>query len=100
MVGFRAACVLVFVAMASTACRPGSAPGQPGGGEPKRGGTLYVSTLGGAPKVLHPYPEPQNLTTPLGDASALMWAGLINIDYNTLEWTADQSRSMAKEMPR
>jgi peptide/nickel transport system substrate-binding protein len=94
---------LVIIAMLGTACVPGAAPGggRPGSSDtPKRGGTLYVSTLGGAPKVLHPYPEPQNNTSPLGDASTLMWGSLINIDYNTLDFTVDPTRSMAREMPR
>jgi peptide/nickel transport system substrate-binding protein len=103
MLALRVLFPIVIFAMLGTACVPGAAPGgsQQGSSDaPKRGGTLYVSTLGGAPKVLHPYPEPQNTTTPLSDASTLMWAGLINIDYNTLDWTADQTRSMAQEMPR
>ncbi len=104
MVALRTVSLLVLVTMLATACSAGSSGrsgGQGGSAEtPRRGGTLYVSTLGGAPKVLHPYPEPQNLTTPLGDASTLMWAGLIDIDYNTLDYTANPAYSMAREMPR
>jgi len=99
----RALSVLVLVTILTTACSGGgSAPsgGQASSDSPRRGGTLYVSTLGGAPKVLHPYPEPQNLTTPLGDASTLMWASLIDIDYNTLDYTTDSAYSMGREMPR
>ncbi len=104
MVALRSVSLVVLVTMLATACSAGStgpSGGQGGSSEtPRRGGTLYVSTLGGAPKVLHPYPEPQNLTTPLSDAGALMWAGLIDIDYNTLDWVADPTRSMATELPR
>lgn len=67
---------------------------------PKKGGVLRVSTLGGAPKVLHPFPEPQHNTSPLGDALTLMGSSLIDIDYNTLDYRVDPDHSLAREMPR
>lgn len=67
---------------------------------PRAGGTLHVSTLGGAPKVLHPYPQPEHNTTPLGDAATLMWSSLIDLDWETLDWVADPRRSLAKELPQ
>jgi peptide/nickel transport system substrate-binding protein len=64
------------------------------------GGTLRSSELGGAPKILHPYPESQQYTTPWSDGATLMWAGLIDIDWEKVEFVADPRRSMAKEMPK
>lgn len=92
------ASLLLAVAIVLSACVPSSAPGP--GAQPRKGGELRASTLGGAPKVLHPYPEPQHNTTPLADASTLLWAGLISIDYNTLDWFADPRQDLAREMPR
>jgi peptide/nickel transport system substrate-binding protein len=67
----------------------------------KKGGTLRTSTLGGLPKVLHPYPEPQGNTTPAADAQSLIWVGLLSIDYDkTLDYRADPRRDLAKEMPK
>lgn len=82
------------------ACAP--SPTTPGdtGAASRKGGTLRVSTLGGAPKVLHPYPEPQYNTTPLADAGTLMYSSLIDIDYNTLDWRVDPDHSLAREMPK
>jgi len=56
--------------------------------------------LGGAPKILHPYPESQQYTTPWSDGATLMWASLIDIDWDKVEFVADPRRSMAKEMPK
>jgi peptide/nickel transport system substrate-binding protein len=64
------------------------------------GGTLRSSELGGAPKILHPYPESQQYTTPWSDGATLMWASLIDIDWEKVEFVADPRRSMAKEMPK
>jgi len=64
------------------------------------GGILRSSELGGAPKILHPYVESQQYTTPWSDGATLMWANLIDIDWEKVEWVADQRRSMAKEMPK
>lgn len=94
-----AAAVIVTLLVTACVAVPGREEAR-SGDTPRRGGTLYVATLGGAPKVLHPYPEPQHATTPLSDASTLMWAGLISIDYDTLDWVADPRRSMARELPR
>ncbi|TMC68832.1 MAG: hypothetical protein E6J13_13175, partial [Chloroflexi bacterium] len=67
----------------------------------RKGGTLRASTLGGLPKVLHPYPEPQNNTTPASDAQNLIWAGLISVDYDkTLDYRADPKRDLAKDLPK
>jgi peptide/nickel transport system substrate-binding protein len=63
------------------------------------GGILRSSELGGAPKILHPYPESQQYTTPWSDGATLMWANLIDIDWEKVEFVADPRRSMAKEMP-
>jgi peptide/nickel transport system substrate-binding protein len=59
-----------------------------------------VATLGGAPKLLHPYPEPQQHTTPRSDAATLIFASLIDLDYERLDWVADPRRSLARELPR
>jgi peptide/nickel transport system substrate-binding protein len=64
------------------------------------GGVLRSSELGGAPKILHPYVESQQFTTPWSDGSTLMWANLIDIDWEKVEFVADPRRSMAKEMPK
>ncbi|HEV8534970.1 MAG TPA: ABC transporter substrate-binding protein [Candidatus Limnocylindria bacterium] len=66
----------------------------------KKGGVLRASTLGGLPKVLHPYPESQNFTTPWSDANNVMWAGLISIDYDKLDWIANPQKDLAKELPK
>jgi peptide/nickel transport system substrate-binding protein len=62
-------------------------------------GTLRVSTLGGAPKVLHPYPEAQQHTSPHSDAMALISSSLIDVDYDSLTWVADPRRSLARALP-
>jgi peptide/nickel transport system substrate-binding protein len=69
-------------------------------GQPRRGGVLRAATLGGAPKVLHPYPEAQHNTTPRTDAATLIYANLIDIDYETLDFVADPRRSLATELPK
>jgi peptide/nickel transport system substrate-binding protein len=66
----------------------------------RKGGTLRASTLGGLPKVLHPYPESQNYTTPWADANTLIWAGLISIDYDTLDFVANPRSDLAKDLPK
>jgi peptide/nickel transport system substrate-binding protein len=96
------------VTLAAAACQP-VAPSASSAPAPsaaptlaaRKGGALRTSTLGGLPKVLHPYPEPQNNTTPASDAQNLIWAGLISIDYEkTLDYRADPRRDLAKEMPK
>jgi peptide/nickel transport system substrate-binding protein len=92
---------LTAAAAAAAACAP-VAPGQTAAptSAARKGGALRASTLGGLPKVLHPYPESQNFTTPWDDAHTLMWSGLISIDYNTLDWVANPQKDMAKELPK
>jgi peptide/nickel transport system substrate-binding protein len=88
------------LALAAVACQQ-VGPGPTAGPQARRGGTLRVSTLGGAPKVLHPYVEPQGFTTPHADGWALMGATLISIDYDkSLDFRADSRVDLAKEMPR
>ncbi len=79
---------------------PSERQGGPESPAPRKGGVLRVSTLGGAPTVLHPYPEPQYNTTALGDALTLMYSSLIDIDYSTLDYRVDPDHSLAREMPR
>ena len=96
------------VSLAAAACQPvapiaspTAAPSAAPTTAARKGGALRTSTLGGLPKVLHPYLEPQNNTTPTSDAHNLIWASLINIDYDkTLDYVADPRRSLAKEMPK
>ena len=79
---------------------PTAAPGgQPTAAAARPGGTLRISTLGGLTKVFHPYPESQHNTTPHSDAWTLMSAGLIGIDWDKLDYVADQRRHMATAMP-
>jgi len=66
---------------------------------PRRGGVLRSAELGGAPRLLHPYPEAQQYTSPWVDAATLMWAGLIDLDYDTLDYLVDPRTSMATQMP-
>jgi peptide/nickel transport system substrate-binding protein len=66
----------------------------------KRGGTLRVSTLGGAPKILHPYVPSENYTTPWADGQTLMWASLISTDYDKLEFHRDPGTDLATDMPK
>lgn len=66
----------------------------------RKGGTLRTSTLGGLPKVLHPYPEAQNYTTPWSDSNVLTWAGLISVDYDKLDYVANPQKDLAKELPK
>jgi len=91
------------LALAGVACQqaapsaPSAAPTQ----AVRKGGTLRASTLGGSPKVLHPYVESQGFTTPWSDAQNLIWAGLISLDYDkTLDYRADPRQDLAKEMPK
>ena len=90
---------LIGAACQQVAPNPAAAPT---GAAPtaRKGGALRASTLGGAPKVLHPYPEPQGFTTPHSDAWTLMGAGLISIDYDkTLDYRTVEG-TMAKELPK
>jgi peptide/nickel transport system substrate-binding protein len=82
---------------------PGSTPvagGATPAAQPRKGGVLRASTLGGSPKVLHLYPESQNNTTPLSDATSLFGAGLISIDWDKLDYRADPRSDLAKELPK
>jgi peptide/nickel transport system substrate-binding protein len=93
---------LSAVTAAAVACQPVAPAASPSPtSAARKGGALRSSTLGGLPKVLHPYPEPQNNTTPAADAQSLIWASLISIDYDkTLDYRADTRRDLAKEMPK
>jgi peptide/nickel transport system substrate-binding protein len=96
--------MLAAVMLVTAACSAGTQrPAETGGGQQpaeQKGGTLRISTLGGAPKVLHPYPEPELYTTSHSEAWNLMGAGLISIDWNTLDWTVDPRTDLATELPR
>ena len=92
---------------ATSAPSPTAAPGtggqtttQPTQAAARQGGTLRVSTLGGLTKVFHPYPESQHNTTPHSDAWTLMSTGLIGIDWDKMDYHADQRRHMATAMPQ
>ncbi|HEX2186710.1 MAG TPA: ABC transporter substrate-binding protein [Chloroflexota bacterium] len=74
----------------------GATPAQ----QPRKGGVLRASTLGGLPRVFHPYPEAQLNTTPHSDAWTLMGASLISIDWDKLDFRADPRTDLAREMPR
>src|SRR4030095_8878801 len=74
--------------------------GQQQGGEAQKGGTLRISTLGGAPKVLHPYPESQVYTTSHANPWNPRGAGHTSIDWHTLDYHVDPRTDMATEMPR
>ncbi|MGH2356231.1 MAG: ABC transporter substrate-binding protein, partial [Chloroflexota bacterium] len=79
--------------------RPTGAASSPAA-QPRKGGTLRASTLGGSPKVLHPYPESQLYTAPHVDAWTLIGAGLISIDWDKLDYRADPQSDLAKELPK
>jgi peptide/nickel transport system substrate-binding protein len=94
--------LLVVVCMLAACASPASqtpsgqsAPAQ----TPRRGGVLRFAELGGAPPLLHPYPEAQQYTQTWIDAATLMWAGLIDLDYNTLDYIVDPRTSMAVQLP-
>ncbi len=89
----------VFLVGASASVQAAPSPQQPPPSEPRRGGVLRSAELGGAPRLLHPYPEAQQYTSPWVDAATLMWAGLIDLDYDTLDFLVDPRTSMATEMP-
>jgi peptide/nickel transport system substrate-binding protein len=94
---------LSAVTAAAIACQPvapAASPSVQPTSAARKGGTLRASTLGGLPKVLHPYPESQNYTTPWSDANTLMWAGLISIDYDKLDFVANPQKDLAKELPK
>jgi peptide/nickel transport system substrate-binding protein len=67
--------------------------------EPRQGGVFRSAELGGAPRLLHPYPEPQQYTAPWVQAASLMWASLIDVDYETLDYVVDPRTSMATSLP-
>jgi peptide/nickel transport system substrate-binding protein len=88
--------------LVAAACRPAEPTSQApdaGSDGPVKGGVLRVATFADPPKVLHPYPEPQQNTTPRTDAATLMFANLIDLDYTRLEWVADPRRSLARDLP-
>lgn len=95
-----AACGPAQTAPSPTAAPGGQTTAQPTQGAARQGGTLRISTLGGLTKVFHPYPESQHNTTPHSDAWTLMSSGLIGIDYDKLDYVADQRRHMATAMPQ
>src|SRR5688500_4075360 len=94
-----AACGPAQTAPSPTAAPGGQTQAQPTQAAARQGGTLRISTLGGLTKVFHPYPESQHNTTPHSDAWTLMSAGLIGIDWDKLDYAADQRRHMATAMP-
>ena len=98
---------LLLTAVVLGGCTP-SAPQSPGAqapgaqsqaAPPRRGGVLRSAELGGAPPLLHPYPEPQQYSQTWIDAATLMWTGLIDLDYETLDYTIDPRTSMATQLP-
>ncbi len=95
---------LSAVTAAAIACQPvapAATPSASATSAARKGGTLRASTLGGAPKVLHPYPESQNNTTPAADAQTLIWASLISLDYDkALDYRADPRQDLAKDLPK
>jgi len=97
--------VLTLLTLLLAACTGPSqnTTGQPAGATQapaaREGGTLRVAS-GGLPKVFHPYPEAQIYTTSHSDAWNLMGAGLISLDYNTLDFSVDPRTDMATELPR
>jgi peptide/nickel transport system substrate-binding protein len=95
-----AACGPEQSAPPSTTSQPsGQTQASPPAQQGRPGGTLRISTLGGLPKVFHPYPESQLNTTPHADAWTLMGADLIGIDYDKLDYVADPRRHMATALP-
>lgn len=92
--------VVVLAGCAPSASAPSQAPGPAGASAPRQGGVLRVATLGGLPRVLHPYQRSEHSTTPRRDAATLIWANLIDLDWNTLDYVADPRRSMGRELPR
>ena len=87
--------ILLALPLLAGCTPPSSQPAQPPGSQsqttapaPRRGGVLRSAELGGAPQILHPYPESQQLTTPWSDAATLMWASLIDFDTDTLDYIA------------
>jgi peptide/nickel transport system substrate-binding protein len=92
---------LTAIAAAAAACQP-IAPGQSAspGAAARKGGVIRASTLGGLPKVLHPYVESEGYTGPYVSAQTLMWASLVTVDYDKLEYRADPRGDLAKEMPK
>lgn len=97
---FRVALLGLGLALAACTSATPTPPSGPGPEvSPREGGTLRVSTLGGAPKVLHPYPESQQYTSSLVDAATLMYTGLISLDWDTLEFVANPRYNLAKDLP-
>jgi peptide/nickel transport system substrate-binding protein len=97
--------LVLWLLMAMTIPTVVSAPGpsptlaQTGGAEPRRGGILRVAMLGNIPRALHPYPEPRLNTSSLSDALALMTSGLLDFDWETLDYTVHPDTSMAASLP-
>jgi peptide/nickel transport system substrate-binding protein len=94
-----AACGPAQTAPSPTTAPSGQTTAQPTAATARQGGTLRISTLGGLTKVFHPYPESQHNTTPHSDAWTLMSSGLIGIDWDKLDYVADQRRHMATALP-
>ena len=91
--------ILAFGCAPSRALAPGGLDEGAAAPQPRTGGTLRVATLGGASRALHPFPEPQHNTSPRGNAAALMYANLIDVDWEALDFATDRRRSMARELP-
>jgi peptide/nickel transport system substrate-binding protein len=93
--------LLGVLLLASCVAPSPQTPGVPQSGAPapRRGGVLRFAELGGAPPLLHPYPEAQQYTQSWVDAATLMWGGLIDLDYNTLDYIVDPRTSMATALP-
>jgi peptide/nickel transport system substrate-binding protein len=90
---------LVLLVGCSGPAQPGQTGSSGQGSESGRTTTLRVSTLGPQPKVFHPYPASAYYTGPHTDAWTLLSASLISIDWDTLDYTADQRADMAKALP-
>src|SRR3954447_2622605 len=99
LVRVRALIALTGFAGMLAACFPASPTQNSTGEQSGVRKVLRIATLGGAPKLLHPYPEPQDNTSPLADALTLIQAGLIDLNADTLDYWAPRDYTLATEMP-
>ncbi len=100
--------MLVVLLFGAACASPTSVPGAPSAQvpsaetaipAPRQGGTLRMATLSALPRVLHPYPATEHQTTPRRNAATLLYANLIDVDWDKLDYEADPRRSMAKALP-
>ena len=90
---------IMLIAACSSQSQPPGQASSGSQGQTTTGGVLRMAELAALPTVLHLYPQPQNNDTGLGDEMTLMGSGLIDLNWDTLDYVADPSYCLATALP-